>query len=362
MKNKRKNWWQVHWEDILATSVPALITLAASIVQLSFGREGGSFKLDWTLLNYGMQTLFIVITLFVLIRCWSKVRRDVEQEGAIKRYLRVYCLLPDEGDRALALSYSVVSGTVRQFFWAWSAIWVLWLAYYCGSLIEYSYSLSLSEECWKGFCYCFGMRNMATYQNTLNFLSSAFLYAIYLILNEATVKPEERHQTKNILLHGLIIIAVLALLFFVPTMIAQTACPARYNGIMLYVSLLLSIFSTVTFTLILGKLNSPYLQFPGWMISGLYIYAVVQAYEPLTTIYASYFDLLIENDKLCGLSCMVDLVQKVLPWITLAGKMLLMLALLWISDGRRLVSYIIHQSLSLTEAPRMQKRLDQHLS
>lgn len=191
-------------------------------------------------------------------------------------------------------------------------------------------------------------------QNTLDFLSSCVLYVIYLVLSEATVKGEERHQSGNYLFKGAIIMLVLGILFFIPELLSLSTVSSGHALLRFCVSLMLSIFSAVTFTLILGKLNSSYLQFPSWMISGLYVYAVVQAYKPISELAIVYKDMLF-------VSWILQIVQNFLPWITLAGKMLLMLALIWISDRKRFVFYLIHQSLSLTDAPRMLKRFDQHL-
>lgn len=120
--NIRKSWWQEHWKEILVTLAPAMIALATSVVQFAAGRQQGSSLLftaaDWAKLNGLLQTVFIIATLFILLRCWNKVRDDVNQEGQIKRYLLVYCDLRDEGDAALSIAYSVVKGSVSQFFWA----------------------------------------------------------------------------------------------------------------------------------------------------------------------------------------------------------------------------------------------------
>lgn len=354
-----RTWWRNQWKDIVITVLPSGLGLLTVLLPVLFDHPsmlGGAdgFK-EWHLglFNAGLQTFFILVTLVVLIRCWNKVRSDAAQEMRIKRYLRIHCELRDEGEDALQIAYTVVTGTVRQFFLAWSAIWVLWLAYYSGEVIE----LMFSHQWSVAVCNTCLSRNMMFYKNTLNFFSSAVLFVIYLVLSEATVMRKERRHTQPLFFHGLLLVMVLALLFFVPSMIAQCGTTDTYRQIVMILSILLSVFAAVTFTLILGKLNSTYLQIPRWMISGLYLYAIIQAYAPLSTMCELY-SARINSQPLH----ILRLISDTLPWITLFGKMLLMLMLIWISDRKRLVFYIIHQSLSLQDTPLMLRRFQQYLS
>lgn len=292
------------------------------------------------------------MTLVILNNCWNRTKKEAGQSEQIKRYLRTNFNLKDENEPSLNVAHAVVSGTAKQFFCAWIVIWLLWLGYYSG--VCFSSLVPQNDYFLKVL--------MPLYRNVFNFLSSAVLFTIYLILTEATVHTRARNKSKSFILNGFTLLMVLALLFALPSLYAVSLPYSSdvYPMCMIFISLFLSIFSAISFTLIIGKLNSAYLQIPVAYIVILYFYAISQAYEPLSTIYEMYF---VGQKKSCypELQSIIGLLYDVIPYITLLGKVFLMLTLMWITNNQRIIFYIIHRSIALEEAPSSLKKFQRYM-
>ena len=179
-------------------------------------------------------------------------------------------------------------------------------------------------------------------------MSSAVLFFIYLLLNDVTVRRKERNIRGKSMLDGIIVMVIIALFFIVPSLYSLTLSGECYYIIQFWIALLLGFVSTITFTLLLGKLNSLYLQLPDILLYGLYIYAIAQTLMPLSLLCRFPQEMSIIKSENIGIS---QILYESFQTISLIGKMLLMLSILWITDKKRLVFYMIHRSLSLTSTP-----------
>lgn len=186
------------------------------------------------------------------------------------------------------------------------------------------------------------------FSTSLDFMSSAVLFFIYLLLNDVTVRRKERNIRGKSMLDGIIVMVIIALFFIVPSLYSLTLSGECYYIIQFWIALLLGFVSAITFTLLLGKLNSLYLQLPDILLYGLYIYAIAQTLMPLSLLCRFPQEMSIIKSENIGIS---QILYESFQTISLIGKMLLMLSILWITDKKRLVFYMIHRSLSLTSTP-----------
>lgn len=114
------------------------------------------------------------------------------------------------------------------------------------------------------------------------------------------------------------------------------------------VSFILSVYSALSFVLMLGKLNSFYLHIPRGLFYGLYCYAVAQMLHFLILDYETMRHLEIHIVQV--FPNLMNHLNLIFLYITLIGKMLLALTLSWMIFEARFICYIAQTSLEITEA------------
>lgn len=89
--------------------------------------------------------------------------------------------------------------------------------------------------------------------------------------------------------------------------------------------------------LLLGKMNSSYLKVPSIFMLLLYVYAVTQLYVPFK-----------DSDLWMTKNSWLDtFLNYAIPYITLIGKIFLMLTICWIAVQRRFIFFVIHRSTTI---------------
>ena len=300
--------------------------------------------------NYAIQTVFVLLSLFVLIRNRRHAIHSMEDRKLMEKYIEDKCGLKIKQKDDAASSCQVVRGTVRQFYYAWLSLWFLWLVYYGGNLVY-----EIGENTIATHSTLFEKFNMERVQNLFcnffDFLSSSVLYVVYLVLNNVTVNIAKRGGNSNGIRYGILFLTVLASIYMAATLIGLAVTDKEsYMKINISVLLLLGMFSSLSFVLVLGKLNSNFLQIPRALMYVLYIYAVTQVYEPFLDV-----DIFREKNPVMVLS-------YIFPYITLCGKISLLLALSWMVYDRRLIFYVIHKSLALDETPSKLKSFNEYMT
>lgn len=304
-----------------------LLTLFAAILPVAISWLVNSHHIPFSLViepkeNYLIHTVFVFSTIIVLIRnFWSIHMELTEKDEKIKSYIAKDCnikLFCNE----LESSFKVVRITIWQFYIAWIIVWLLWLIYYLGNFF---FSINGVEV--KAFC------------DTLDFMTSTVIFAIYLILATVTVDMKKRLKNNIAYFYGVVLWILIFVLWIVGVFMSNT-----YYGLIStneaenLVNLLLSLYSTITFTLVLGKINSNYLQIPKLFLWMLYLYAIIQAYHPF--ISDGYH-----------IGVVGKTLNIIFPYITLMGKIFLILTLCWISNKRRFLFFVIQKSVSIDETP-----------
>ena len=144
---------------------------------------------------------------------------------------------------------------------------------------------------------------------------------------------------------------------------------------MLMVSMVLGIFSTFTFVLMLGKLNSFYLQIPIILNIMVYLYAIAQIFAPLSLLATGWENLrgnfvittmpfevhgkevdYRKFDVVVSSPCISKVIQAGLDKIhisflclTLIGKMCLAYVIFWTVYKSRFIYFVVTKSMALTE-------------
>ena len=147
---------------------------------------------------------------------------------------------------------------------------------------------------------------------------------------------------------------------------------------MLLTSVFLGAFSTLAFVLMLGKLNSYYLQIPVVLNFIVYAYAIIQIFSPLsllaegwgniqnnfviTTLSVNSGDCLKDNcvynhvtistsEYTDAIKEHLNIISVVFHLLTLIGKLCLALVLYWTAYNSRFLYFVVTKSLALTETP-----------
>lgn len=275
--------------------------------------------------NYAIQSIFIFITSFVLIRNRAKTRSELsEHEEQIKQYMARNCRIKMYNCKTLSDAFKIVKGTIGQFYDAWLIVWILWFAYYFGCFLLYSNEATKSA---------------IIFGQVFDFLSSSIMLVVYLILTTATVNVRQRKKNDDGLWYAALAWMCIFTLCLIGIYIEGTNSSDSiiYKNTTPLLSLMLSVFSAISFILVLGKMNSNFLRIPKVFLFGLYFYAIAQAYVPF------------DGCKELGIAG--NVLQIAIPYITLIGKIFVMLTLCWIVAQKRLIFFVIHQSVSIEEAP-----------
>lgn len=352
--------------NIIITMLGGLLPTVLNWIKVFIDRS--STTRPWWLIepqqNYLFQSIFVLITLYVLIQVRRFVMQDLKNsEELIKDYIKKNCGIKIFNPKKTVNSaFRTVQETVSQFFYAWLAVWLMWLIYYGGGFL-----LSFSSKSIECFCCCnncidtfcdlgctckqyvsgSSLSNnktlMATYQYIFDFLNSTAIFAIYIILTNVTVNYKERVKSAYIYLEPILAWMVVFIIFIAGLLMESYVPNHLFAKIMPFY---VGVISTITLVLVLGKMNSTYLKVPRIFMFVLYIYALIQLYIP-------FKDLLVVDN--CWFSTSIKIV---LPYITLLGKIVLMLTICWIAVQRRFLFFVIHRSTTIDRTDELLSELN----
>ena len=250
-----KDWYKSQRYDILLTLIPvlagAILSFIWKTINFIIRKPDGTiscFINDILTNNDLQQAIFILITLFVLNRCRHSVYSCLTDKSAFIRYMRNICKFTEEGRREnMLVFYEVVTTTVRHFFAAWFVIWALWFTNYFGQYLFDIFQKSYAEMCLPKDksnqkaaaidkksptdsinchteTYNYPLNSLQTdeslhnekkekvsraFSTSLDFMSSAVLFFIYLLLNDVTVRRKERNIRGKSMLDGIIVMVII---------------------------------------------------------------------------------------------------------------------------------------------------------
>ena len=338
-------WLDSEKVNIFITAImPAIIGLISVIFTILDKRPahfGDIFK-DDIFIN-SMQLVVICCIIYVIFRNRRKILVTKMMGLRLSSYVKQKCNLRDQSEESVDSFMAVISKTMSQFFYTWIALWTILFIYYSGNLcftvfrtVEFE---NMNSEVTKMI--------MNGYNNIFNYLSSTAMFLIFIILNSVTVLINERKKGLG-LIYSVILIVVFGCLILLPTLYSFSLFGMSHFKTQLLITIILGFYSTFSFVLVLGKLNSnSSLYIPRFLIYGLYVYAIAQMFQFLFTFmmigdycwgtFVEFIDYLLE-------------IELIFKYITLIGKVFLSLSLLWIVSDSKIIYFVIQQSQALIEA------------
>lgn len=372
-----KQWWQDEtWALVLTVLCPIIAT---SFTVLGYFKDFKLLSPNWgleefTSLLYAFQTLFMGIVFFYIWGHKDKiVRRLLQKEDLIETYFKRECHITDEEDFPIEERFAAIRHSVTRFYQGWMALWLVWLFYNGVMLVMGVTGGKIGSA---SYAY-----NMFVFRCIMEMVGSIILFYIYLVLNNVTISKEYRqdYSSADFRLGAIFlsscIITILALF------IRAASIPMVQDAFvpMLLVSLALGLFSTFTF--VLGKMNSYYLQIPIFLNIFVYMFAIAQVFAPLELIASGWdcikdgvavttipyevvgpdrsyriFDVQVSSPVLDDKTCLyLEKLNFYFLFFSMVGKLALALVLYWTVYKFRFIYFVITKNLALTETPERMK-------
>lgn len=374
-----KQWWQDEtWALVLTVLCPIIAT---SFTVLGYFKDFKLLSPNWGLeeftnLLYAFQTLFMGIVFFYIWGHKDKiVRRLLQKEDLIETYFKREYHVTDEEDFPIEERFAAIRHSVARFYQGWMALWLVWL-FYNGVMLL----VGITGGRVSSVSYTY---NMFVFRCIMEIVGSIILFYIYLVLNNVTISKEYRqdYSSADFRLGAIFlsscIITILAL--FIRAASIPTVQDAFVT--MLLVSLALGLFSTFTFVLVLGKMNSYYLQIPIFLNIFVYMFAIAQVFAPLELIASGWdcikdgvavttipyevvgpdrsyriFDVQVSSPVLDDKTCLyLEKLNFYFLFFSMVGKLALALVLYWTVYKFRFIYFVITKNLALTETPERMK-------
>lgn len=369
-----RSWLKEDKATFFGTAICPIISLIATGFSFSIKSVKQFFGLSidscisWL---YFLQAIFVAVS-FVFI--WqhrdSILRKLTQREGLLRNYLQKECHLRNEEEFTMDDRFAVIKETVEKFYQWWMVIWVVWFIYYGMLFLN---SLFTFQEA----CAFLNTHALFWVRCGVDFVTSCLLFLIYLTLNNVTVAKRFRQDYHSFDFKIGSVFLFIAIII-IGTFLIYCASMAEVSHMfapMLIVSLTLGIFSTFTFVLMLGKLNSFYLQIPIILNIMVYLYAIVQIFTPLgllangwenlrdgfviTTmpfeVHGKELDYKIFNVVVSSpcidqaIQTYLDKIHIIFLCITLIGKMCLAYVIYWTVYKSRFIYFVVTKSMALTE-------------
>lgn len=307
----------------------------------------------------GMQILLIFCTFAVLIRIHGWILVNENEKEWLKVYLRKWSTKIDKSKEAIETTTRIVSFICNLFYCMWLVIWVLFLMYYSTNLIF--------EILFENAKACETLDYVQTWnfiRNILNFSSSAAMYCMYIILNNASIQRRMRPEINDHSFErSIILLVILFFIVIIFSVYGTLLCEDLYGIYQFIVSLCLAGFSTLSFILLLGRLNSNHLMIPNSMLYGLYLYAMIQLFAPFMDIWVNMdgnegiIELYVKPGEIVD-----DYLYPIFQYLTFIGKMILTITIIWIAKEYRLMYFVLYKSLSLEQTPIRMRFFKQFMS
>lgn len=331
MFDEIKSWLK----DDKTNNILALVSISLTIVPyripifLGQNEYSGEFRFAIA------QVLFTFSALLVIsLRYTSNTLKELRSVKALEEYIEDECQIKQTAYHTSRQASRVVVKTLEQFFFCWKCIWFLWMLYYITDAFFWSPLMNKDNKVF--------MSAINGLLMLFDFCGSAAMLFLYVVLNDYTVDSKQRSNSQISAIHTTAIGLVVFFLVCLIPYINYISDPQQNIKSALYCRILLSSFGCMSFVMLLGKFNSHYLGVPKVLMIILYFYAVVQAFSFLAGDAST-------SDKDTLFSLLNSIFNKVLPAITLVGKIILLVTLSWLINKKRIIFFIVKRSMSLQE-------------
>lgn len=269
---------------VLCAFLPLLISFVNDIMSVNAfsGRYSELRRFFDHNVHYQVCNLIFII---IALCCLSRMRyirdKDSDKAGRLHEYVRdVFGQNSTLAkDNTAPVLFSRISSGIKQFYYSWITLWVLWLILYMEKLIFTLYSMYCTDE--STLVCMFRVDNFI--ENNLNLLSSFVSFFIYMDITMSTVKvgtlgDRGRHDMQT----GVMLLILFAVIFVVTDMFSIfVVSHDTYDKIQFVLRLFIGVIATISVMAVLGRLNTSYLRIPQYIIMILYLYATVQMCYPM---------------------------------------------------------------------------------
>ena len=362
MLTKIKLWYQDDKENFIWTVIGAILSTVLGLISqdcLNFNAAPNyehkkefialipylkgfiSFICLSDFANYLIQSSFIMIALFILVKGRKYTMREMQNEDQITNYIMQNCNVRIYNSSDNRTRYLIIKKAIRDFYTLWIIIWTIWLVYYLGNCCFCCIEKLVDEPSKK-----FQLAScQIVYSQTWDYISSTVLFLIYGVLTNLTLKKKNINEESQNLWVGSIFLVVLSV-FFLIGIINETLFWNDIESIHInVVSVALSVYAAISLVLVLGKITSNYLKIPVFFLICMYFYAIIQCYIPF------------KNEPNTPSAYLYAFV----PYLTLLGKVFILLSLCWMSYQRRLIFFFIHRRSAMETIPRLLSNLNREL-
>jgi len=234
--------------------------------------------------------------------------------------------------------FNSINTTIRQFYYGWVIIWLLWLIMYVNKFI---YTL-LTPDIPGVIVNPFLIKLSFLIDNGINSINSVFFLFIYFVLSESSTKETRKINKENneMLKFGFIILAFTVISLMI--MDFYSCFSEKYATMQFWIKLVIGIIATFSIVAVFGKLNSSFLKIPQTLMLLLYIYAASQMLNPF--IHKEIF-----GNKVYD----VELLGSILFLVAFIGKVCLFIVIQFIFNENRFVFFILQKSDSFYSSKRM---------
>lgn len=288
-----------------------------------------------------LQLIVIACTVIVLFRIRRKILITKTKQTRLISYINEKVDLRDKSEDSIKNFISIIKKIMTQFYYTWLALWTILFIYYSGELCFEILNHVGFEYVDKEVQVIF--RN--NYNTLFNYLSSTAMFVMFIILNSATVWFHDRKMRRG-LITAVLLIVLFGCMILLPSIYSFALRELSFFKLQLFIAIILGIYSAFSFVLVLGKLNSN-LHIPRFIFYWLYIYALIQTFQFLFTLY------IIENGYCwCIFSELKEplrIFYYLFQYTTIIGKIFLSLTLLWISFDSKIILYVIQHGQTIAE-------------
>lgn len=348
MSKEFKSWFQKEklniFLAIFCALIPCFSNVVLSVISIS-QIEISKGETHNVVLSFSQFIIALIGLLVVSLRYKPTAIEEVSKGYALQDYIEDVCRIKQTQNNDSSIAYKVVKSIVKQFYNSWIIIWVIWLLYFG---VETLFALlKISGNMWLE-------KNAFGVLSVLDFLSSSALFGMYIILNHITVDIARRTEKHYSDVYWAVIAIIVLFFIGMVLYLFYMFAPSDKDIYGLYIKVLLSAFGAFSFVLVLGRLNSGYLNVPPVFIMILYVYAIAQAYSYL---YIGHESIIIPKYE-----SITRGINYIFPLILTVGKGVLLLTLSWVLDEKRLIFYIVHKSLSITQMKGQLKEFNRYLN
>lgn len=329
------------------TAIFSILCAFLPIVPSLFDKSGFQFNemnLNW--LNLA-NAIFILVVLFFLVNSKFLINKDSEdKEKQLSTYIKVNigpnCRLLHNGEHDFFHRMDI---SLKQFYYSWIVVWGIWLLMY---LLKFVFNL------FDNFNLTFGALDSTAniVENTLNLLNSFAMFFIYMVITFSTVKASTDDGDCKQTHLGVVFLFLIGTLCLGADIVGLYT-PFDYVNLQFTIRLFIGIIASLSMMMVLGRLNSSYLDLPQRLILSLYVYAAIQMLYPL--MYLLDANVLSKSNIFMREKISI---QLLFYFLAFAGKICLFIMILWIIRRKRFLFFLVHKAHSLAESDEMIETFD----